>query len=198
MAERFKQVKKGGELKKALDTYTQYLSDANSRQTRRLTGQGTPGTRGKSQSVGIRLFGADMAADKYIISRVSEAALGASGANFDNVAGIGTGTDKRAEYTIDEADVVAEPTGFKKAARLTVFVPNAEASRYVRSKFTGLYYIKYGGKSFTTPFGRKQNVDGTTERFADARAQMLAALKGDGPGQFTRVSIREEDYDGNA
>jgi len=198
MAERFKNVKKGGELKKALDTYTQYLSDIGSRQTARTTGQGTPGTRGKSQPVGVRLFGTTMAAGKYVVSQVSEAALGTDGANFDTISGIGTGADKRAEYTVAPADVVAEPTGFKKAARLTVFVPGAGRSEYKRSKYTSLYYIKYSGKSFTTPFGRKANADGTNERFGDARAQMIAALKGDGAGQFRRVSIREEDYDGNA
>ena len=161
MAERFKNVKKGGEYKKALDTYTTYLSDIGSRQTRRVTGQGTPGTRGKSQNAGVRLFGSTMGVDNYVLSQVSAAALGASGANFDNVADLGTGTAKRVAYAPAAANVVAEPTGFKKAARLTVFVPNAAPSTYKRSKFTSLYYIKYGGKSFTTPFGRKQNIDGT-------------------------------------
>lgn len=198
MAERFKNVKKGGEYKKALDTYTTYLSDIGSRQTARVTGQGAITPRGKSEQVGVRLFGTTMAAGSYVLSQVSEAALGASGANFDNVAGLGTGADKRAEYAPDAANVVAEPTGFKKAARLTVFVPGAGSATRKRSKYTGLYYIKYSGKNYTTPIGRKQNADGTNERFGDARAQILAALKGDGAGQFPRVSIREEDYDGNA
>ncbi len=198
MAQRFSNIKRGGEYKKALDNYTTYLSDLNTRSSSRVTGQGTPGTRGRTQAAGVRLFGADMDADKYIVSRVGEIALSASGAAFDTIADFGVGADKRVEYAVDAANVVGEPEGFAQPARLTVFKPGAGAATYKRSKFTGLYYIKYSGKSFTTPFGRKQNVAGTNERFGTARAQIIAALKGDGANQFPRVSIREENFDGNA
>jgi len=198
MANRFSNIKKGGEYKKALDAYTSYLTDLGTRQSARVTGQGTPGTRGKSQSAGVRVFGADMVAGKYINVRVSQLALGASAGNFDAIPGIGLGTDKRVEYNVEAADIVGEPEGFATPARLTVFRPGAGAAVYKRSKFTSLYYIKYSGKSFSTPFGRKFNVDGTTERFANARAQIIAALKGDGAGQFPRVSIKEENFDANS
>lgn len=198
MATRFSDIKRGGELKKALDNYTDYLKEAETRDSPRFTGAGTPGTRGKSQIVGVRLFGTDIAPGSYVLSRVSAAALGSSAANFDNITDIGTGTNKRVEYTIDAANVVGEPTGFKRAARLSVFKPSGEASFYKRSKFTKLFYAKKPGKSYSTPFGRQFSAAGTTERFATARAQIIASLKGDNANQFPRVSIREEDYDGNA
>ena len=198
MATRFADIKRGGELKKALDNYTTYLKDADSRQTSRFTGAGTPSTRGKSQSIGVRLFGTDIAAGSYVLSQVSKAALGAAGANFDTIADVGTGAAKRVEYTVDTDNVVAEPQGFKRPARLSVFKPSGEPSFYKQSKFTKLYYAKQPGKSYSTPFGRKFNVDGTTERFAQARVELIASLKGEAANQFPRVSIREEDYDGNA
>lgn len=198
MGTRFSDIRRGGELKKALDNYVDYLQDTDNRNTSRFTGAGTPTTRGKSQSAGVRLFGTEIPAGSYVVSRVSEAALGASAANFDNIPDIGTGANQRVEYTIDPDDVVGEPTGFKRAARLTVFVPSGQPSFYKQSKFTKLYYVSTPGRQYSTPFGRQFSAAGTTERFADARAQIIAALKGDGANQFPRVSIREEDYDGNA
>ena len=198
MARRFSNIRKGGEYKKALDNYVDYLTNTDNRNTSRFTGAGTPGTRGKSQTVGVRLFGADITAGDYVVSTVPERGLGSTGANFDAIPDFGTGADKRAEYTIDPANVVGEPTGFNRPARLTVFLPSGGASTYAQSKFTKLYYAKKPGSSYTTPFGRKFSATGTTERFADARAQIIALLKGDGANQFPRVSIREEDYDGNA
>lgn len=198
MAKRFSNIKKGGEYKKALDSYTTYLTDLGSRTSARVTGSGTPGTRGKSQSAGVRLFASDIAAGKYVLAKVSEIALSAAGGNFDTIAGFGIGADKRVEYEVDAVDVVGEPEGYATPARLTVFKPGAGASVYKRSKYTGLWYIKYSGKSFSTPFGRKFNVDGTTERFATARAQIIASLKGNDAGQFPRISIREENFDANS
>ena len=77
-----------------------------------------------------------------------------------------------------------------------MFKPTGEPAFYKQSKVTKLYYIKYPGANFSTPFGRILGAAGTNERFADARRAIIAQLKGDGPNQFPRVSIREEDYNG--
>ncbi|NET38618.1 MAG: hypothetical protein F6K19_42605 [Cyanothece sp. SIO1E1] len=198
MADRFSRVLKGGELKRALDNYIGYLQDLDNRQTSRFTGAGTPQARAAAVSAGVRLFGADIPTGNYILTSAGSSGLGASAANFDGLADIGTGTDRRVVYdaSVDPNEVIAPPGSFKSPAKLSVFVPTGGASSYVRSKFTQLYYAKTPGRNYTTPIGRVIGVNGDLENFANARAQIKASLKGTGPGQFRRVSIREENYEG--
>lgn len=188
MGNRYSDIKKGGELKIALDNYVDYLTNPANRTTKRVTGGSYGGTKGAMIRIGIRPFGVPVAAGFYVINQVRAEALTTTGANFDGIADFGSGTDKRFEKTIDVTNIVAAPEGYVPA-RVSAF-KGVGAPTYKQSKVTKLYYLHYPGKTWSCPFGRLMTALGDNELEQTVYNSVKEAVLAE--ATITRVSIRDQ------
>lgn len=193
MGNRYSDIRRGGELKQALDDYVQYLSNMQTRATKRQTGGTYAARPGEIVPVFLRPFGVPVANTDVVQNRANDTAF-AGPADLDGIPNFGTGADARFEHTTTTKTVVSAPKGFSPA-RCTAFVRNGTPA-YVRSKVTKLYYIKYPGKSYAVPFGRQMNAAGDTEGaqeqeiYQNVKRDVLAAITPTNAG--SRVSIKDE------
>lgn len=153
MSRRYSDIKRGGELKTALDNKTAWdLNTNNARKTKRLVG-GT-GTSRVQKTVTIIPFSikpATTAAVKYLVK--------IQGKSFDTTGGSAFAKAKADNYyDATPAGVGAAekpPTGFR-SARLITFQKTGTGTvvNYIQAKATKMYYPQRTGDSFYYPIGR--------------------------------------------
>jgi|GEM_PF-2300196 len=186
MTKRFGNVIKGAEEAAALTNYLKYISDPNSRQTKRQKGGTRDNARVRSEELGYLIaFSAP--------SSISAFTLNFSKTSLEGFAGFQEALVSTKRLTPIAAGVSAPngsipiPKGFRPA-RTSVFVPNGSAE-YVQSKITKEYYLKYGGKSHSLPFG---GISATEKQEDGEKAVKTALITVGGGKQYFRVSITPE------
>lgn len=172
MGRRYSDIRRGGELKTALDNKTAWdLNTNNARKTKRLTG-GT-GTKRDQKTVTIIPFSikpATTAAVKYLVK--------IQGKSFTTSGGSAFGKAKADNYYDSTGITNAEkpPSGFS-AARMTTFQSTATGTtiNYIQAKATKLYYPERKGDRFHYPIGRlTSSPDSGDEK--DVKRAILADL----------------------
>lgn len=176
MSRRFSQIKRGAEYEKALDNYVLYMSNMETRPTKRLQG-GTRGNRRQTVAAALTPFGADLGTGVYASVRVGQ----------DSVTALGTALTNRL-YTQGTQLAAAIKVGGFKPARVTAFRGTGTAN-YVQSKITKLYYLKYDGDSFGAPFGA---TSGTEEEQAGGQAVKTAIITLFAGADIKRISFSPE------
>lgn len=173
------------ELRKGLENYVEYLTDSAKRTTKRLIGGAVGEARGDTLLGAVKPFGLPLTADFLGVAvNYPERSVEGEGAS---VLGSKIGTRLIKTITPTDADKYDEDSGFSPA-RAIVFRPNGTRT-YVQSKRTKLYYIKYGGDTFSCPFG----ATGEAEEFGSARKEVRATLLAGLP-KYGRVSVVNERY----
>lgn len=176
MARRYSQIKKGAEYEKALENYTTYLRNTDTRPTKRLQG-GARGNRRQTVAAAVRPFGAELASGVYLSTRVGQESLTTLGGQL-------------ASRVFTQGAQLAGATKMAKfrPARVIAF-RGSGAATYVPSKVTKLYYLKYEGDSYSAPFGATSD---TEEEQAGGIAVKAAILTLFGAADIKRVSISPE------
>lgn len=165
-------IKDGEVYKLALDNYQTYLK-TKTNSDKRVIGGGVVGERQRTPVL-VQAFGAE---DKIIVPT--------SAKGFEGLKGILTAARVTESLTGGVEDALFKPAVFTGMATST------RASSRVKSKRTGLYYIKYGGPgdSMSCAFGAKS----ATEEFEEGRAAVIAAFKtANATKKYIRVSVRGE------
>lgn len=173
MTRRFSDIKRALEYKTGLDNYVDYLTNLDTRQTKRLVG-GTRGARRRTVRAALLPFGMDLEAGQYAAVRIGEKS---------NTA-IGTNLGTRLYTSGAQLDGAIAFGGFRPA-KLAVF-RGTGAATYVPSKITKLQYLKYTGDTYTIPFGA------LTE--AEEEAVGLDAVKGSITTLFAGADILRMSY----
>jgi hypothetical protein len=78
-----------------------------------------------------------------------------------------------------------------RPARIHLFTPDSNTRSYVKSKITGLNYIKYPGKSYSSPFGALSENE---EESAAAALVKVAALESAGNKDYKRSWYTSERF----
>jgi len=190
MAKRFRDIKKGGILKLALDNLTKYQADAATRQSPQITGTGTPKNRIRVK-VSVTPFYTE-ATPEAVASGAAAYIVGAAKSSLE-------GTENFAKATIDnyydttpKAGAKPRPEGYSPS-RCRVFNPTSEIAKYTKSKYTGLYYAKREGVGYSLPIGRKVAGD----REEAVQAAILGALTAEINAEpYRRVNFTDEQPPG--
>ena len=162
MGRRYSDIKRGGELKTALDNKTAWdLNTNGARKTKRLTG-GT-GTKRDQKTVAILPFSIKPASPPttYYLVKMG-------GKSFTTTGATAFGKTKADNYYDSTPTSVAgakrPPSGFSPA-RLSTFQSTATGTTidYVQAKATKLYYPKRTGDSFHYPIGRLLSAPDTAD-----------------------------------
>lgn len=197
MSRRYSDIKRGGELKTALDNKTAWdLNTNGARKTKRLTG-GT-GTSRVQKTVTIIPFSikpATTAAVKYLVK--------IQGKSYDTSGGSAFGKAKADNYydATPEGVGVAEkpPSGFR-AARMSTFQKTGTGTvvTYVQAKATKLYYPQRTGDSFHYPIGRLTATPDSADE-VDVKKSIRADLLSDLNAVAGRsLTFRDEKAGGEA
>lgn len=174
MARRYSNIYQGEELKQAQDRLEQYRKN---RQTKRRTG-GTPGEKQAKFDVSILPFGGS----GDVRALVSVTAKGKT-----NLA------SKLATRVSSEDKLINASEKLKgfRAARVHYFSPDGDTRQYVQSKQTGLYYLKYAGETYSSPFG----CTAKTEEFAPAARTVKATVMAFEPSKsYRRAWVENERW----
>lgn len=172
MSRRYSNILQGTELKKAQDALETYR---RTRQTKRSSLNPSVGKARPKTEIVVKPFDTDVP-DKVIVSivRASLAEL----------------KDKLGTRVKD--DQVSLATGLRltrfRPARIHLFKPSAAVPTYVKSKATGLNYIKYPGDSYSSPFGAGSNNEEESAGARAVKSALLAVYKKD----YTRVWYESE------
>lgn len=178
MAKRYSDVRRGAELNKALTNYASYLQNASTRPSKRLQG-GTVERSIKKKEVSLLPFGVDMSTEnpKFRV-QATEKGLSTAG-------NLQTALATRIDVTPDANSI--RNRNFTPA-KVSYFKPNGTRS-YKQSKITKLYYVAYGGETYTAPFGATS----ATEEFSTGAAAVRAdVLELDNTLDYRRVSVSSE------
>jgi hypothetical protein len=186
MGRRFSDIEKAGVLKIALDNLTKYRADAATRQSPQITGNGTPKNRIQSKVAVIPFY--DEVTPEAITAKAAYIIVGASKAALDATENFGkTVIDGYYDRTLGNK-ARTRPQGFVPC-RCRVFNPTSETAKYVKSKFTGLYYAKREGVGYSLPVGRKVAGD----REEAVQAAILSALTTEINAEpYRRVNFTDE------
>lgn len=175
MTNRFSQVKRGAEYKKALDNYTDYLKNAETRPTKRLQG-GVRTSRRQLVERAVRPFGMDLSGDETVLVKASQA----------SITGIGAAVGSR--LIVPSTTTNASKLSKFKPARVSAF-RGTGAATYVQSKVTKLFYLKYTGDSFGLPFGALTEAEEEATGAKTIRTAIIAAF---GAADVKRISFSPE------
>lgn len=176
MSRRYSQIKRGAEYEQALNNYVDYLRNASTRQTKRMTG-GARGSTRQTIPAALRPFGMELASGTYASARASQ----------DSITGLGNALTNRL-FTQGANLAAAGKVYDFRPARITAFRGTGSAI-YVQSKITKLYYLKYAGDNFSAPFGATSD---TEEEATGGRAVKAAVLTAFGSADNKRISISPE------
>lgn len=142
MGRRYSNINEGATLKKAQDALEQFRKN---KVTKRTTG-GTPGKARQTDTVAIKPFSTrTVDSIQARITKDSQTKL---------LSVIGT----RA-LTTPTALATASSIKGTAAARIHYFEPTGSTRTYVKSKQTGLHYLKYPGESYSAPFGALSDIE---------------------------------------
>lgn len=175
---RYTDIRRGAQLKFALDNYVDYLQNLG--QGESGIGQGTE--RGAQSTVYVVPFGKDVTLDTIVETRVTATHLTALKESID--------TSTEAEI-LDAAGnkTVSKIHGFRPA-RIVWFRNTAKQKTVETSKVTKLKYLKYAGDRFSAPFGRK--TDNSDQ--VDAYNSIRSILKAKSDYAVNRVSLVRERF----
>ncbi len=157
MSRRFSRIREASYLNQAVDNYINWLQTAATRP--RNVGGGAD--RPPSVELAIEPFGFTMPASTAVRATATTAARTQMGT------GIGTFA------TVPGGGITLQRIPGYKAARVSLFIGTG-SSTVATSEITGLRYLKYGGNSYSHPFG--QNV--ATDLEYDVFTQIRTALAG--------------------
>jgi hypothetical protein len=172
---RFSDIRRGGELKQALDSYVQYLQNPPARQIN------SRGDRDPSITAYVTPFGFDIEADEVV-----EVSANEQGFNRLQAIVNGAGTGAQVSNALGSASVTQ--VGRFRPARVTTFENGTKTKTVERSRYTNQQYLKYAGDRFSCPFGRNT----ATDDIDDAYQQIRAALKARAGLAVNRVSLSPE------
>jgi hypothetical protein len=191
MGRRFNDIEQAGVLKLALDNLNKYRAEAATRPSPRITGTGTPKNRIQSK-VAVVPFYDEVTADQFT-SKAAQIIVNAAKASLE-------GTENFAKTVLDTYyDVTpgdkarTSPRGFTPS-RCRVFNPTSSAGKYEKSKFTGLYYVKREGASYSLPIGRKAAGDREEAVQAAIVSELTAEINSE---PYRRVNFVDEKPPGN-
>lgn len=180
MSRRNIHIRRGLEYNTGLENYVKYLTDLDTRPTKRMKG----GTRGARRKFILRVllpFGMTVTADTLVEVRVSEKSDTA------------LATPIGARLKKDAADLAKGLTFNKfRPARVSVFEGNGNAT-YVPSKYTKLNYLKYEGDGYSLPFGA---LTATEEEQDGAKAVRAGVRTTFSASDIVRVSFSPEKVPG--
>jgi hypothetical protein len=162
MARKYSRILQAAKYYSAIDNYIKYITDASKRGQR--VGSGTP--RAASKILYIEPFGVKLGTD--VESQVSGAKA--------------TWEARQAIFALHTKDTIANTVtpvkldGFR-AARVVITTGRGNGVRDV-SKVTGMAYLKYGGKSTSLPFGRKNATETEADAFDELKTALITAIPG--------------------
>ena len=195
MGRRYSDIKRGGELKTALDNKTAWdLNTNGARKTKRLTG-GT-GTKRNLKTVSVIPFTTDgdlTPPTRYLVRMTAK--------SFDTSTGTAFAKTKADNYydTTPDASAVKPPSGFRPA-RMSTFQTTGTGTtiNYVQSKVTKLYYPQRLGDAYHYPIGRAKASPQTGDE-RSTKAALLADLVTELNAVAGRsVTFSDEKMGGNA
>lgn len=172
---RYRDIKRGAQLKQALDNYIQHIGtprDPN-------VGSGTP--RGPQQVLYIQPFGQDLPLNSRVQTRASQDSWAAL-SQF-----IVAGNGAEAETAI-ETNTVVDLNKFRPA-RVVWFRNATRTVTVARSAVTNQQYLKYNGDRSSVPFGRAAADDDQMDVFNAIKADILTT---NNTLEINRVSLTRE------
>lgn len=175
---RYSDIRRGGELKYALDNWINHMTDYENRES----GIGQGQERGAQATVYVVPFMKDLTLDEVVEVNVTATHL----------------ADLRTYITAADGAEVIEAIGSKtpitvtgfRAARVTWFRNANKVKTVATSKVTKLKYLKYAGDRSACPFGRAADSDDQQDAFNAVRAQ----LKAQAGLAVNRVSLVREKF----
>jgi len=178
---KFSDIRRGGELKEALTNYVKYLDDMSTRQTKRQKGGAVDAEAVKSIKIDLIPFGIKMptTTPKFTV-RASGKGLGAGSPLRESLSG-------RVDLSVAETSSEVSGEDFRPA-KVTVF-KGSGAGKYVQSKVTKLYYIKYPGDTYSAPFGAKTEAEEYQTGIKEVRTKITENLTS---AKFVRISFKPE------
>ena len=175
---RYSDIRRGGELKYALDNWITHMTDYESRDS----GIGQGQERGEQSTVYVVPFMKDLTLDQVVEVSVTATHLSAlrsyiaSADGAEVIEAIGTKTP-----------IVIK--GFRPA-RVTWFRNATKVKSVQTSKVTKLKYLKYEGDRSACPFGRQTDSDDQQDAYNAVRAQ----LKAEAGLAVNRISLVRERF----
>lgn len=157
MARRYSNIRQGAILNAALNRYVQYLTDID-----RVPNVGGGRERSPTVVLSLEPFGFDIAAGTGVRATTTQRSRQVM------QAGIGTRAIAPAAGATNQ-----RIPGFK-AAKAVLFLGTG-ASTVATSQITGLRYLKYGGESYSHPFGRAAAGDAEYDAFSEIQTALGGA-----------------------
>jgi hypothetical protein len=186
MPERFGDIERAGVLALALQNLNKYRAEAATRPSPQITGTGTPKNRIQSK-VAIIPFYAEVTPEA-LTSGAAQLIVGAAKASVEAADNFAKATLDNYYDTTPSDKAKPAPKGYAPS-RARVFNPTSQTAKYVKSKFTGLYYAKREGTGYSLPLGRKVAGD----REEAIQAAILAELTGEiNAVPYRRVNFTDE------
>lgn len=174
---RFSDIKRGAQLKTALDRYIEHIQTAGTR-PRRI---GQYGARNLTTYLYFKPFTIDVAADEVVVARCTPESDTKLRTIVDGVAAASVSSSLGAN------SVVSLPKF--RAARIVYFENGTRSVQVTSSQITGQEYLKYAGERFSLPFGAAADTDDMMDAFAQAKAAILEA---NSAAEVKRVSLTRE------
>jgi hypothetical protein len=147
----------------AIDNYIKYIQDTTKRGSRVGTGTNRP----KSKALFVDPFGIALATNQVVRQTASESAF----TTYSSALG-----SRTTAVAPTNGDLII-PVADYKAARVVITTGRGNGVK-ATSNVTGLPYLKYGGKSTSLPFGRKDAPDTQSAAFAEIRTAILNITNG--------------------
>lgn len=175
---RYSDIRRGGELKYALDNWVKHMTDYENRESN--IGQGKE--RGTQKTLFVVPFMKDLTLDQVV----------EVGATADQFAVLKEFIDAADGAEVLDAVGSKTPVTIKgfRPARVTWFRNATKTKTVATSKITKLKYLKYAGTRYASPFGRKSD----TSDQLDAYNSIRTGLKAKEGFAVSRVSLVREKF----